>query len=156
MSDNTTLIHEAYRLAEQRLEWQFNSALAADQRAVSTAAMLIGASAILGALADSAPSPAILLAGAAGLALGAFLAWYSARPSEFYAPGASFEDLKEDIDGSRDFYEVLAELGHFHDKHSDSNDKAMRKCARLMKWSFGVAIASVILTLTGQVITIFC
>ena len=80
MTDNIIIVREAYRLAEQRLEWQFTAALAADQRAVSAASMLVAAAAILAALAESSPTPLILLFGATGLVGAASLAWYSARP----------------------------------------------------------------------------
>lgn len=154
MSDSTSLVREAYRLSEQRLEWQFNSALAADQRAVSASAMLIGAAAILAALAERAPAPIIVLIGALGLAISAFLSWHSARPTDFYAPGAAFDDLKEDIEETRNIDDVLSELGRYRDKHAEINDQKMRGCARLMKWAFGVAIGSVSLTILGQTISI--
>lgn len=154
MPEDNTLTEDAYRLARERLEWQFTSAVAADQRAIGAAGMLVAAAAVLAALADSAAAPAALLAGSAGLAAAAFLAWYSARPSDFYVPGGKFSDLAEDIAAGRDRAEVLAELGAFHDKHSDANDKAMRRCGRQMRWAFRIALGSIAVTIAGQVVAL--
>ena len=150
MDNPNTVIREAYRLAEQRLEWQFTSAMSADQRAMGVAGMLVAAGAILAALAESTNAPWLMLVGAGGLVVAALLAWYSARPVAFYAPGAEFENLKSDIDAQRPIEDVLTELGGFHDKHIRYNDRMMRTSNTLMKWAFRVALSSVTLTILGQ------
>lgn len=145
MKDNTTLplIEEAYRLSEQRLQSQFSAALAADQRAMTAAGMLIAAAAILTALADNASASWAMIVGAAGLALAALLAWFSARPQDFYAPGALFEDLAEDIACRASLAVVRSDLGKFNDKHARQNARAMDRSANMMSFAFVIALASV-------------
>jgi hypothetical protein len=113
--------------------------------------MLVAAAAILAALAESSPTPLILLFGATGLVGAASLAWYSARPVRFYAPGACFEDLAEDILNNREESDVLKELGGFHDKHIATNDKAMQESAKLLRLSFVMAAYSVLFTVGGHI-----
>jgi hypothetical protein len=155
MTDDNSILHEAYRQAEKRLEWQFTSAIAADQRAVSIAGFLVGASAIIAALAERALAPAALLVGAMGLLLAAFLAWSSARPQSFFAPGAKFSDFEDDLAQAVNMDVVMTQIGGFHDKHIDTNNAAMLRCARLMHWSFRVAVLSVFLTVVSQLFVLW-
>ena len=156
MDNFSAAIREAYRLADQRLEWQFTSAIAADQRAMGVAGMLSAAAAILAALAENVTASWLLLVGSGGLVIATCLAWYSARPTAFYAPGAEFSNFKSDIDAARPIDDVLTEMGGFHDKHIRYNDARMITSSSQMKWAFRVALGSVALVIIGQIALGFC
>jgi len=95
-----------------------------------------------------------MLIAAIGFAAAAFLAWFSAMPVKFYAPGALFSDLAEDIDAKRDLSAVKTELGAFHDKHIQHNELIMERAATKMQLALFVVLCSVALAIIGQVIAI--
>lgn len=156
MNDDSTVIDEAYRLSEQRLQSQLQAALAADQRAMSAAGMLVAAAAVITALAEHAASSWSMLVGAVGLSVAALLAWYSARPQNFYMPGALFGDLAEDIERKATLSQVKRELGAFNDKHAGKNSEAMDRSANQMALAFLLAVFSVIFVVTAQGVAMNC
>lgn len=147
---DSTVIDEAYRLVELRLQAQFEAAIAADQRAIGVAGMLIAAASILTALAQGDTVDGTLLIGAAGLVGAAFLAGFAARPQDFYTPGALFEDLAEDIASGADIDQVKTELGGFNDKHSRVNDQQMKRNSRLVMAAFALALVSITFVIVSQ------
>lgn len=143
MDNIDKLYQEAYRLSEKRLEAQQASAMAADTRAMAFAGICLAAAAVLGGLAKDASSPVMLLVGAFLLGLGAFLSGYSARPVDFFMPGAKFSDLQEDIDNDEDFHTVITQLGGFADSHSETNHAIMTKNANMFQWALWIAVAGI-------------
>lgn len=154
MSDSSTIIKEAYRLSERRLEMLLTSAIAADQRAVSIAGLTATAAAVLGGFASAAAVPCAMLLGAFCLVIAALFAWYSARPQQFYAPGAEFADLAEDIEHGRPLEDVLTQLGGFNDKHCRDNLREMKRSSRLMHFAFRLAIFGLSVALLPQLLAL--
>ncbi len=152
MDNLERLYHEAYRLSEKRLEVQQATALAADSRAMAFAGICLAAAAVLGGLASGASSPVLLLTGAFFLGFAALLSGYSARPVDFYMPGARYSDLSEDITGNVDMQTVMAQLGKFADDHSDSNDKVLGHNAKLFNIALIIAVFGVALAVIPQLL----
>ena len=146
MTDGNNLREEAYRLSEKMLEMQFAAALSADQRAMSAAGITAAAAAILAGLASASAIPFAMLSGAMFLVVGAMFAWRAAMPVSFYAPGSSYENFKEDIEGEVHYLRVIAEMGGWNDKHIKSNRAVMSLNSKKMKrmyWltAIGLAVA---------------
>lgn len=150
MDNLDRLYQEAYRLSEKRLEAQQASAMAADTRAMAFAGICLAAAAVLGGLAKDASSPILLLIGAFLLGVGAFLSGYSARPIDFYMPGAKFSDLQEDIDNNVDFHTVIKQMGGFADDHSEANDKELASNAKIFQWALWIAVAGIAVAVLPQ------
>lgn len=144
------LIKEAYRLSEVRLASQQTSALASDARAMAFAGLVLAAAAILCGLAKDAYAPMALLIGSGLLVVAAALAGYSARPVDFYMPGANFDDLQEDIEQGVEYLKVIAELGRFNDKHTATNHRMMEANARCMKWAFLTSLFAILVASVPQ------
>lgn len=86
------------------------------------------------------------------LVFSAALAGYSARPIEFYPPGANFDDLKEDIETGEDFTTVVTQLGRFNDKHTRANDEALNRNARCLLLAFVFALLGILAAIVPQVV----
>lgn len=150
MTDNTTVTAEAYRQVELRLQSQLSAAIAADQRALGFAGMLVTAASILTGLAPGAAWGLGMLIGAGGFALAAAIAWVSARPVSFYMPGALYEDFAEDIAKNAPLGQVQAHLGRYHDQHANANDALMKRNARLVLAAFVLALVSLAFVIVTQ------
>jgi len=137
------LVSEAYRLSEQKLQSQFASALAADQRALNFCAILIAAAAILTGFFDPRDPKYGLLLSASLLIVAAAMAGYAARPVKFYSPGAKFSDLTENLLENTNYCDVLSEVGKFNDDHSLENSKVMKSNNNILKWAFSIAILGI-------------
>ncbi|NVO56032.1 hypothetical protein HW561_09555 [Rhodobacteraceae bacterium B1Z28] len=150
--DNRNLVFaEAYRLSERRLESQFTSALAADGRAMGFAGLSVAAAAVLCGLATDAHAPIALIVGAVFLVIAAGLSAYSARPVDFYSPGAQFNDLGDDMEKNIDYSAVLKELGDFNDKHSLANDKLLAGNSRFLKTAIFCALLGLTISIVPQI-----
>lgn len=154
MTDFNSVSGEAYRLSERKLEMQFTSALAADQRALSIAGLTVAAAAILAGLAANAENAIVMLLGAACLVVSAFLAWHSARPQRFHTPGAEFADLQDDIKEKVSYETLITQIGGFNDKHTRDNDKKMRFNSNLMRAAFIMAIIGLLVAIVPQLVTL--
>ena len=145
------VIKLAYELSASRLNSQQTAALAADARAMSFAATMVAAAAILAGLSKDANNPIAMLIGSLVLILAAAVAGYSARPIKFYMPGARFSDLSEDISSAASLDNVLSELGGHNDANSDENDKKLANNSKLMKLAFVFAIIGVLVATVPQI-----
>lgn len=149
-NDSSDVRIEAYRLSEERLRSQLTSALASDQRCVQASSLSVASAAILASLSEQAALPEAFLVGALVLLVAAFLAAYAARPTDFYMPGAKYDDLQEDISKTRGLERVLRDLGRYNDKHSDHNDRVMKRAGWFLRWSFWFSIAGVLTAILPQ------
>ena len=148
---------EAYSLSQRRLEDQTNAALAADQRAMSVAGLTLAAAAILCGLSPNAVAPSALLLGSVLLIISAGMAWYSARPVDFFMPGSHFRAFDSDIASERSPVDVLTEMGKNNDAAIDANDTLLTSNARTLGRSFLVAIFGVLVAVVPQiVVTLSC
>lgn len=141
---------EAYRLSARRLEDQTNSALAADQRAMSVAGLGMAAAAILCGLAPSAGVPLALLFGSVFLLTTTGLAWFSARPVDFFMPGASYRDFDADLKNGKPAVEVLDEMGRNNDKSSDKNEQTLKRNAQIIGAALYVAVIGLLIAILPQ------
>ena len=142
---------EAYRLSERRLEDQTNAAQAADQRAMSVAGLTLAAAAILCGLSPSATVPIALLLGGVILVIAAGLAWYSARPVDFYMPGALYGSFDRDIAADRPAMDVIEEMGRHNDTSSVKNGGILTRNSRYMNAAFWVAFIGLLIAIAPQV-----
>lgn len=144
------LQQEAYRLSEKSLEMDLTTALAADQRAMTFAGLLLGAATLLAGLFDSeSPNYGMLLAALVFVAA-AVVAGLAARPVQFYAPGSKHGYLQEDIDADRDFSEVIAEMGRYNDLHSDRNRAAIAANGRKLTVAFVIGVVGACIAVASQ------
>jgi hypothetical protein len=148
--NSSELINEAYRLSELRLTSQQASALAADARAMAFAGLALATAAILCGLAKEAYVPLALLLGSGFLVVAAALAGYSARPLDFYMPGAEFNDLNEDIEQGVEFNLVISQLGQFNDKHTKTNHDVMSKNAKFLQAALAVSLLGILVAILPQ------
>jgi hypothetical protein len=151
MTDDKRLTYlEAYRLSEERLRSQLTAALASDQRAVQVASIAVATAAIMTTLSSQATVPMAHILGALFLIFASFLAAFAARPTDFYMPGAKFNDFELDLEEQRSFERVIRDMAKFNDKHSDDNDKRMKRSGWFLRWSYWFSVAGVMIALVPQ------
>ena len=141
---------EAYRLSERRLEDQANTALHADQRAMSVAGLALAGAAILCGLSPDAAVPLGLLIGSVFLVIAAGFAWYSARPLDFFMPGASYQSFDKDIAAERPAMEVIEEMGRHNDVAADKNEIILNSNARTLGTAFAASVIGVLIAVIPQ------
>ncbi|MEM7721624.1 MAG: hypothetical protein AAF376_04565 [Pseudomonadota bacterium] len=141
---------EAYRLSEKRLEMQLSAAIAADTRAISFAGICLAAAAVLAGLSENSSNSFSVLSGAFILGLAGAVSGWSARPIDFYMPGAKFSDLEEDIDQNKPFLSVVTQLGGYADKSSERNDKILKRNSKMFHLSFWIALFGVFVAILPQ------
>lgn len=157
MTDNKEkLILEAYRLSEARLGSQASLAIAADARAMSFAGLCLAAASILTGLGATTTGFESAFLGATLLVFSSILAWYSARPINFYVVGSKFSDFDGDIAGGVNFSESVAENGAFNDKHIKYNTVVLDNNASMFSTAFLVAILAIFITIVFAFLPQIC
>jgi hypothetical protein len=148
------LKEEAYRLSELSLSSDAAAADRSDARAMGFCGVVIAGAAILTGLVDgNSPNYGLLLA-AFVMAVSAGLAGYSARPRDFYFPGARFDDLDADLTNLADISDVIEEIGRFNDKHSRQNRQQLRENAKIMTYSYLLAMAGLLIAIGSQFLSL--
>jgi len=129
---------------DKYLEWQFQAALAADQRATTSASIFIGFSAALfvGVITYWADQKdcAVLLGGlltAALLFFGAGCCFWAALPRDFYSPGNEPARWFGVVD--QKISVALGREATNYQTRIDVNDRALGKMAQWFKWGTIVA-----------------
>jgi hypothetical protein len=143
---------EAYRLSELSLSSELTASIAADQRAMTFCGLTLTAASILAGLYDSASQNSGLLLAALILVASSIFSAISARPVNFYAAGAKYSDFERDIKQDTDYYEAIAELAKFNDKHSASNIELMKRNSGWLSLSHLVAIVGVAVAVLSHLI----
>jgi hypothetical protein len=135
-------LSQILRLAEARLEAQLTSAIAADQRAMTYGAILVGASAALiaVAVAMSQSQPTVRLIGPVlamlfGLTVAAGMAIYSAFPTDWEIVGTEPRHWLEDIEERDTLHNGVAAMAEHYDQMITDNNARMVKAAWWMKAS---------------------
>lgn len=143
---------EAYRLSEKSLEMDLTTALAADQRAMTFAGLLLGAATLLAGLFDDQSPNYWMLVAALVFVVAAVVAGLAAKPVQFYAPGSKYGYLQDDIDADRDFHEVLAELGRYNDLHTDRNREVIKRNGSMLTLSFMIGVVGACIAVFSQLV----
>lgn len=140
----------AYELSEKRLASQLTAALAADARAMSFAATMVAAAAILAGLSKESAAPTAMLLGAILVLLSAAIAAVAAKPTKFYMPGAKYSDLEEDIKVGATYTDTINEIGSHNDLNSRENDKILGNNADRLRWAFYSALLGALVAVVPQ------
>lgn len=148
-SASPVMLAEIIREAESLLDEQRTVAVAADQRAVTFAGLLVAAiGAMVGAVASlggHAPKAIVLVATTISVAAG--LALWSARPTEWKFRGNAPSQWTPDIIGEREMHASMAEMAMHYDAASALNDRAISSAARAMRASMLLTALSVVAAL---------
>lgn len=139
---------------ETFLSAQWQAAIAADQRAVTTASIFIAiaVAAVAGTLSGWSLSAGFTASFA--MIVGAFLCFWSARPSEFYAPGNHPDqwwdcrnaDLTTAIGGETENYQARI----------NRNSELLGQNGRLFMWGIYCAVASPVVAIMVFAGITFC
>jgi len=143
----------ALELSEKRLASQTAAALAADTRAMSLAGIMVAASAILVSFAENTPIPIATFVGALFLLGSGIVAARSARPIKFMMPGMNYSDFEEDLENDAPLEQVIEELGSHNDDSSRINDEVMEHNGELLKFSFRLAFAGIVVATLPQIVS---
>ena len=155
-SENLKEIYKlAYALCQAKIGSQSSAALGADSRAMSFSGLCVTASALLLGLASDSICPLAMAVGAFLLAIAATIAGYSARPVEFFFPGADFKNLDSDISEAREIEDVLKQLGLFADKHIAANTIVISKNKEHLNFAYRTAIAGIFASTIPQMVLYF-
>ncbi|WP_156348860.1 hypothetical protein [Sphingomonas sp. Leaf230] len=148
-SASPEMLAEIVREAESLLDEQRTVAVAADQRAVTFAGLLVAAiGAMLGAVASlGGHAPVAIVAVATILSVAAGLALWSARPTGWKFRGNAPSQWTRDIIGERDMHASMAEMAMNYDVAWALNDKAIGSAARAMRSSMLLTALSVVAAL---------
>lgn len=131
------MLAEIIREAESLLDEQLSAAIAADQRALTFAGLLVAAiGALIGAIASlggkaSWPMTAI----ATSLAVAATFALWSARPTSWRWRGNDPHRWLPDIARKRNMHDCMAEMAAHYDSAAAANNLAMERAAMAMRAS---------------------
>ncbi len=143
MSDNREkLILEAYRRSDERLAAQSSLALAADGRAMSFAGVMIASSTILAGMSLTSQYMVGVLAASACLLVSACAAAWSAMPVKFAVPGNEYIDWQDDLTGDVAYLAAIESILVAQDEHIADNDTTLDWNAKLLKFSFALAVCS--------------
>lgn len=140
----------AYELSEKRLASQLTAALAADARAMSFAATMVAAAAILAGLSKESSAPTAMLIGALLVLLSAAIAAVAAKPTKFYMPGAKYSDLEDDIKAGASYADTINEIGNHNDLNSKENDTVLGSNAERLRWAFYSALIGALVAVVPQ------
>ena len=141
----------AFKMCLERLSSQKDAALAADARATTYAGIIIAAAAVLAGLTQKG-EPIEMLIGATILVIAAAIAGFAARPVEFYMPGSKFSDFNDDIRQGKEWIETIDELSSLLDENSNENDRIMAKNARILQFSFWIALFGMLVATLPQLL----
>jgi len=143
-SASPEMLAEIIREAESILDEQRTVAIAADQRAVTFAGLLVAAiGAMTGAIASlGGRAPLAIVAVATVLSIAASLALWSARPTAWRFRGNAPSQWTVDVIGERDLHSSMAEMAAHYDAAWSVNNRSICRAAWAMR-------ASLIATGTG-------
>ena len=139
-TDDEPKIDEVIRQAESFIAGQLTAAIAADQRALTFAGLLVaGVAAMIGAVASMQPSHAVirpLIYIAACLLLAALAALWSARPTKWHLPGNEPQCWLNDIQTEHDPMLVCkADTAEIYQSMIDDNKGQVEKAKWAMRFS---------------------
>jgi hypothetical protein len=145
------MLAEIIREAEARLAAQLTAAIAADQRAMTFAGLMLAAAAALTGAALSASPQAVLtlpiIVSALGLFLTSALAVASARPVAWDYVGNEPSCWLRDINPAAELKLSLAEMADHYDGMIKDNEAAIAARAFWLRLSMGSALVSILVGL---------
>jgi hypothetical protein len=145
------VLEEIIREAEARLEAQLTAAVAADQRAMTFAGlMLAAAGAMIGAALGASPDgplTASVFVTALGLFISAVLAVLAARPVVWNFVGNTPASWLKGLNEDTSLKVSLAQMADFYAEMIEENETAFSGAAFWIRLSMGSALASLLLGL---------
>ena len=153
---NAEMLAEVIRQAEARLDAQLTAALGADQRAMTFAGLLLaGVGALLGGAFGMSSTTHILgpvIAVALIMTVAFALAVWSAQPTAWEYVGNVPSEWLADIASNKPLHQGRAEMAEYYDQMIATNEAAIGRAARLMKWSIRTAMLGLIIGILGAAI----
>ena len=122
---------------------------------MSYAGLCFASSAILLGLAKDSFEPISMVIGGIVFVISAGVASYSARPVNFYMPGACLSDLEEDLDNDTPMTTVLLELSSFAEKHININKSVLAENAGLLLHSQKLSVFAAIVASVPQALVYY-
>jgi hypothetical protein len=147
------VLAEIIREAEARLQAQLTAAVAADQRAMTFAGlMLAAAAAMIGAAIGASPNTPLtvpIFVTALGLFASAVVAVIAARPIGWDFVGNTPKSWISDVAKSQSLQAALADMANFYAEMIDDNEKAIAGAASWIRLSMLGALVSLLIGLVA-------
>jgi hypothetical protein len=153
------VLNEIIRQAEARLQAQLTAAIAADQRAMTFAGLLLAAAAAmigtgLGASPDAKLTVPVFVTGL-GLFVSATLAIVAARPVDWDFVGNTPSAWIGSIADKQTLHDALSDMATFYAEMIDNNETAIADAAFWIRLSMGSALASLLIGLFAGAARVF-
>lgn len=148
-SASAEMLAEIVREAESLLDNQLTAAIAADQRALTFAGLLVAAiGAMLGAVASLGGKVSLsIVAVASILSMAAALALWSARPTAWKFRGNAPSQWERDVIGQLKLHVSMAEMAANYEVACVQNERAIDRAARAMRGSLILTAMALIASL---------
>ena len=138
------MLAEIIRQAEARLNAQLTAGVAADQRAMTFASLLLAAAAVLlgAALAATLSPPRLIMLVAVGIGfvIAAAMAIWTAQPSDWDYVGNAPSEWFCDIDTGKALHSAMAETAMWYDEMIAGNETVVASAAVVMRRAVWLAI----------------
>ena len=147
------MLAEIIRQAEARLNAQLTTGVAADQRAMTFASLLLATAIVLFAAALATTLPwlrlVILLSVGAGLTIAASMAIWSAQPSDWDYVGNVPSQWLTDVTEGKTLHVSMAETATWYDEMIAGNEVVIASAATIMRRAMFLAVLTVTLGTVG-------
>lgn len=157
------IVKESIHQAELRLQGQASLAIAADARASSLGAALIGATTAMLAGAFSIFAIDVnnwfsvpIFITAICFFVGAFFCLRAVRPVGFFTGGNSPENWKEDIENNKPYEDCMKEVSEYYTYNINANKKVLKDNAKLYEYGSYFAFAAPMVGAFSALITFAC